>query len=317
MSKSVYSMAYGGYGPVHSLLLWSEAADLHPRIVIEAFYAGNDLFDSFDVVYSRKQLPELKSTEDGIQQQVQDAEKVEPLSKQIGRMFYMGNAGTFAIPLTATTATPVSLSGLRRVVTERSSIYGLLRRARYEIERDRVPAKPETWEVAKALARENSAYCEILATGEFKTILTPAYRLAAVDLTNVRIAEGLRISLKAIKTMQDLAAAQGIKLLVVLIPTKEYVFQDVFQDTSISLSRSYAALIENEELLWRQAKDYFDRYGIAYVDALPAFREELANHVQPYPITRDGHPNQYGHRAIAQAVASYLEQLPSTSSQRQ
>ena len=302
---------------MHSLLLWSEAADLHPRIVIEAFYAGNDLFDSFDVVYSRKQLPELKSTEDGIQQQVQDAEKVEPLSKQIGRMFYMGNAGTFAIPLTATTATPVSLSGLRRVVTERSSIYGLLRRARYEIERDRVPAKPETWEVAKALARENSAYCEILATGEFKTILTPAYRLAAVDLTNVRIAEGLRISLKAIKTMQDLAAAQGIKLLVVLIPTKEYVFQDVFQDTSISLSRSYAALIENEELLWRQAKDYFDRYGIAYVDALPAFREELANHVQPYPITRDGHPNQYGHRAIAQAVASYLEQLPSTSSQRQ
>lgn len=58
--KKVYSMAWGGYGPTHSLVMWDEAIALSPKIVIEAFYAGNDLFDSFNHVYNQGQLPELK-----------------------------------------------------------------------------------------------------------------------------------------------------------------------------------------------------------------------------------------------------------------
>jgi hypothetical protein len=57
ISHPVYEMAYGGYGPVHSLLLWNEATDLKPRVVIEAFYSGNDLYDAFNIVYNRGQLP--------------------------------------------------------------------------------------------------------------------------------------------------------------------------------------------------------------------------------------------------------------------
>ena len=45
-------MAWGGWGPVHSLILLDEAISLHPKIIIEAFYAGNDLFDAFNIVYN-------------------------------------------------------------------------------------------------------------------------------------------------------------------------------------------------------------------------------------------------------------------------
>jgi lysophospholipase L1-like esterase len=132
-------------------------------------------------------------------------------------------------------------------------------------------------------------------------------------LTDVRIAEGLKVSLRAIQAMHDLATAQRIKLIVVLIPTKEYVFRDVQH----KLSKDYAVLVENEEQLWREAKDYFDHHGIEYVDALPALHEELANHIQPYPSTQDGHPNHRGHRAIAQAVASIVRRISSDRGQSQ
>ena len=42
---STYNMAFGGYGPTHSLVLLDEALALERTVVVEAFYAGNDLWD--------------------------------------------------------------------------------------------------------------------------------------------------------------------------------------------------------------------------------------------------------------------------------
>jgi hypothetical protein len=82
--KTVYSMAYGGYGPTHSLVLWDEAVTLSPNIVIEAFYAGNDLFDSFNFVHNMGQLPELKSSDPQLQASVREAEQFEPICHSLG-----------------------------------------------------------------------------------------------------------------------------------------------------------------------------------------------------------------------------------------
>src|SRR5262245_47441025 len=46
-SQDVYSMAYGGFGPVHLLSLFDEALALKPRLIIVSFYSGNDLYDSY------------------------------------------------------------------------------------------------------------------------------------------------------------------------------------------------------------------------------------------------------------------------------
>ena len=90
LEQPVYNMGLGGYGPVHSLLLWDEAADLKPAVVIEAIYAGNDLHDSFKMVYKRGQLPELKTIDKNLQEVIAQAEVSESIGKRVSIMYRRG-----------------------------------------------------------------------------------------------------------------------------------------------------------------------------------------------------------------------------------
>lgn len=296
--KTVYSMAYGGYGPTHSLVLWDEAVALLPKIVIEAFYVGNDLSDSFDLVYNQGQLPDLKSPEPRLQASVREAEQSDPIRKRVSRIYSMRS-----IPVaTDKEATDVALW---RLLAQHSRLYGLLHRAWYESRRlintpNNTPQ--EQWEAAKAFAEAHPAYCEVFSDGQFKTIFTSAYRLVALDPGDPRILEGLQISLRAMQRMHELAATKNIRFFVVLIPTKEAVFRQLWQNPSASFRRA----TENEERVWRITKDFLEQNGIEYLDALPALREQLMTGVQPYQVSHDGHPNEHGHTAIAKLVAAYL-----------
>jgi hypothetical protein len=311
----VYSMAYGGYGPAHSLLLWEEALALSPQVVIEAFYSGNDLYDSFNLVYNDGALPELKSPDAQVRSSIREAEQSESIAMHVGRMYLMGKTPVVV-------EGEVSRAALREAFlfarfVRHSNIYGLLRRARYEL----VHRKPEPepapgagghrgprdtpearWEQAKAFAQACPAYCQVFDDGRFRTLFTSEYRLAALNLEDARIAEGLRISLAAIRRMHERAAVGGVRFLVVLIPTKETVFRDLWQNPA----SSYRSLMENEERMWRTTKAFLERHGIEHLDALPALRERLAAGIQPYQVSIDGHPNEQGHGAIARLVAAHL-----------
>jgi lysophospholipase L1-like esterase len=294
--ESVYSMAYGGYGPPHSLVLWDEAVALTPRIVIEAFYTGNDLFDSFHLVYNQGEFPELRSADPHVQDRVRDAEQAEPIARRVTRMFRR-----------EATATPTS--SLRGLIAQHSKIYGLARRALYEIRRlaaRRGDTSQDRWEAAQAFARAHPAYCQVFSDGPFKTIFTSEYRLAALDLGDPRIAEGLRISLRAMQRLEELAAAGRIRLIVVLIPTKETVFRELWRDSTAN----YRTVTASEERVSKTVKDFLERHHIEYLDALPVLREQLAIGIQPYQVTHDGHPNEHGHKAIAKLVADHLKTTP-------
>src|SRR5262249_44835415 len=129
--KRVCSMAYGGYGPTHSLILWDEAVAFSPKIIIEAFYAGNDLYDSFHHVYNQRQLPELKSADPQLQARVRQAEQSEPITKRVSGLFQQVRVNPVAVQQKTTAVTRNSFS-LRRLLSQHSRLYGLLRRARYE-----------------------------------------------------------------------------------------------------------------------------------------------------------------------------------------
>ena len=90
--------------------------------------------------------------------------------------------------------------------------------------------------------------------------------------------------------------------MVALIPTKELVFKDSVSDPGETFRR----LIENEERLWATTVSFLEDLGVEYVDALPDLREALSLGNQPYPESRDGHPNQVGQRAIAGAISRQL-----------
>jgi len=293
IAQTVYSMAYGGYGPVHSLILWDEAIALEPKIIIKAFYAGNDLFDAFSIVYNHGQLVELKSSDPQLQESICEAEESEPIAERVSRMFKMRATSK---PATRTAFFP------RAFLSQRSKIYGLLRRTRYEFNRI-LTVFQDPWERATALAEVNSEYSQVFNNGKFRTVFKSEYRFSALNLKDPRITEGYKIALRAIQRMNESAADRNIRFIVVLIPTKEFVFQELWSNPS----PTYRNLTENEVVFWKIKKTFLERNGIEYVDALPALQEQLVLGVQPYQVSHNGHPNEHGHRAIANLIAAYLK----------
>ncbi len=303
-----YGMGFGGYGPPHSLLLWDEAMALEPEVVIEAFYLGNDLFDSFDLVYGHGQLPELRSDDPTIRDAIERTELAEPLTDRVNKLLYMGkdpNATQVAAAEEAAGAEATSPISLARRVAEHSNIFGLLRRLRFEIAR-RMSAGDasgtESWAAAQAFAAAHSEYCQVFSDGQFQTVFTSEYRLNALDLDDARIAEGLAIALRSIDRMAERALAREIRLLVIVIPTKEAVFRDRWESPTPAFER----LAENERRAMALVEAHLRDRGIELLDASTALRAELAAGNQPYPVSQDGHPNAVGHRAIAEAVAARL-----------
>jgi hypothetical protein len=293
---TIYSMAYGGYGPVHSLVLLDEAVALSPAVVIEALYAGNDLFDAFDLVYNRGQYPELRSADPEVQARARQAEQTEPIAKHVSGLPRMARA-----PVASEERVAGEGFSLQRLVAQHSKIYGLVRRALFTA-RQHGQSPREAWEAAKAFAAAYPASYEVFDDGTFRTVFTSEYRLSALDLGDPRIAEGLQISLRALQRMQASAEARDIRFLVVLIPTKEAVFGRQWQHPP----EVYRRLLENEARVWNITGDFLAQNGIEYLDALPVLRGQLAAGLQPYPVSADGHLNEHGQRAIAELVAGSL-----------
>ncbi len=292
--KVVYGMAHGGYGPGHSLLLWDEAATLRPRVVVEAFYAGNDLYDSFNLVYNRRQLPDLRHADPEVERRVLAAEKRGPIGSR-------PLAGEGALP----SSPPSGESGFstRRLLDRYSRLHGLVGGIAREVRQVRQRIFPDAkWEKRARLAAADPETMRVFDDGRSRTVFTSARRLAALDQTDPRIAEGQRISLEAIARMSALALDEHVRFMVALIPTKELVFKSSVLDPSERFRR----LIENEERLWATTVSFLEDLGVEYVDALPDLREALSLGNQPYPESRDGHPNRAGQRAIAGAVNRQL-----------
>lgn len=139
-----------------------------------------------------------------------------------------------------------------------------------------------------------------------RTILTPLYRLTALDLTDPRISEGYRLTLSAIRQMKQRADEAGVGFAVLLIPTKELVFEHQVRLASTRIPPAYERLIENEKEVIHITRAFMDENGIDYIDALPALRAKVADGVQPYDYTVDGHPNAVGQHAIATSVHTAL-----------
>ena len=127
-------------------------------------------------------------------------------------------------------------------------------------------------------------------------------RLNGVDLRNPTVAEGLRICLLALDALQAKAARNGVRLLILLVPTKELVYGP----TVANASEDHRLLVEYEEFCRSEVIRRLHTRRIEVIDALPALRECLAQGGRPYPMSDDGHPSPEGHAILATAVAAAL-----------
>jgi hypothetical protein len=290
IGKTVYNMAFNGYGPVDSLILWDEAQALRPSVVLEGFYSGNDLYDVFARVHYGRQVPDLMAADRVSREAVRSSEAGQLLKERIEPLF------SRCIKPSGRAWAPY------RMLKQYSKAFALVRRLKYEAEQFFPQGE---WEQAKKLAQRDSLCYEVFDDGKARTLFAPAYRASAMDLDDVGIREGLRISLEALRRMDALARANHIRFVVVLIPTKEMVFAE---SAEMSASQTYKKAIRNEVMVWTMIRAFLDANGIEYVEPLARLRKELAEGNQPYPLSLDGHPNAAGHAVIAAAVNDKLNE---------
>lgn len=272
LGKPVYNMGLGGYGPLQYLqLARTTARQLKPHVEVVGFYFGNDLMDAHIIAHSRPYWAAWKRSD-----QAAAEGAFEPAGPAPAKRF----------------------GALRAWLGRHSMVYAVLRGTVFQrlgaMERDAVvrASPPDVrWPWSE---------------GAVHTVFTPQERLAVIDLGSPPVREGLDISKLALGALQDELAAQQVKLLVLLIPTKERAYCKHLQAQGAALPASFTRLCEAERAANQELAGFLAGRGIAHLDVRPALEAAIEQQVPLYPADSDGHPQTAGYGVIAKAVAQAL-----------
>jgi lysophospholipase L1-like esterase len=261
--KQVYNLSLGGYGPVHyDWLLEHRTVSLHPQTVIAGFYFGNDLYDAYTLVYSLEYWESLRRP---------------------------------GIPSEEIAIEPRHLLGIQR---EWLSTHSVLYRLLVRFIADNFAALKMRYFYSK------DADVIILedTTRNVKTGLTPFTWFKALDLGDLRITEGLRLSETAFARMDSLCKTHEIRFVVLLIPTKESVYSPCISEGSISHhADTLTQMLDAEQQVRDSLTAFFKAHEITYLDLLPSLQAQIGR-PDLYPADQDGHPRKAGCRVIAETI---------------
>ena len=304
--KQVYSMAFGSYGPLHCQELLPKALSLNPKLIILAFYSGNDLYDAFQLVYGERADPHwtiMKNKEQSVLDEIHRAEAKETLISE-------------AFRLTARVlGKPVGDVGKIDSVHNSSFLsrhFRIVRLVEMLIQKLSKKFAPH-----RDLERKSPDQAETTAklfwtfdNGELRTVFNPTYRQFALDRSDPRIEEGFRLCLEGMRLMAQTARRNSVPFAVLLIPTKELVFKNaVGEALGDNSDERYRRLVTTEEHVLEDVRDYLEDHEIPVIDCRDALRRSLQSGPLPYRTTNDGHPAPAGYRAIAGEVALEIDRL--------
>lgn len=143
--------------------------------------------------------------------------------------------------------------------------------------------------------------------GRVITALDVRHRYVGLNLERPKVRSGLELTKEYLGRLRELADESGLKLLVIVIPTKIRVFED-WLTPEMKKDDLLLRLLRDEARIHAELTRAMDRLGLAYVDPLSALRAGVKVE-QLYLRNQDGHPNGNGYRVIAEAVADRLSDL--------
>jgi hypothetical protein len=196
--------------------------------------------------------------------------------------------------------------GLRRWLSEHSSLYGLAR-AVYTTQAGLNQGLGEdAGEHPFELAVSLPGRIAFDADTRFRTVfLDPAYSSQALNLDDPRIRAGNAIIQRALQDIDARLRTRGIRLLVVLFPTKETVYADLMR-AQRGVPEGYFRLLEHERRLTEDLDTFLTASQIEFVDLTDALRSGLEHGVAPFPHTDNTHPNADGYALVAVAIGRAL-----------
>jgi hypothetical protein len=268
-------MGLGGYGPLQYWhLLDSRAVSLSPQTVVLGLYLGNDLSGAFGAAYNLPHWSHLRRA--GFSAAARETE---------------AHIDTNTVDLNVRTRT-----WLRKY----SVTYALLRFSVGEWLR---PLQLKYVGVTDQVVRVLDAKNRLVAA------IDPSHPGPAVDLDRAATLEGLRLTIHALDAMHATCQKKGIRLVVVLIPTKLSVFAPYLDwAEQRELNSLLRRTIENESELRRKLVSHLESSEIVYVDPLEELRA-VAMVAPIYSRSLDVHPLSEGYRVIAKSIAWSLDAL--------
>jgi lysophospholipase L1-like esterase len=288
LGENVYNLSSGGWGTTHYFAALPDALQLAPRLVIVGLYLGNDLYDAYRLAYANAEYAGLRLDPEGL-----SADTVGPkaweawhVEKRFHARFGSADPRFWGLWLRAHTA---------------------VGRA---VERFWPGGCADAWhEVGVAWAREYPEYGIAFDNGRVRTVLTTKYRLLAVDLSEPRIREGLRLTNILLPMIGTEVERHGAKLLVLLIPTKEAAFADLLATRHQAPRREYAELTRQEGRCRASVLETCATARIECLDLLPPLKAALGEGLQIYATTTESHPNPLGYSVVSAAIEARLRHL--------
>jgi lysophospholipase L1-like esterase len=312
LATPVYNMAVGATGPGRYRYLVDQALELEPRWVLTGFYVGNDLWNSLHEYYILN-VP-------GMEWRPKDPANVraiEARAKVVNEEFmdaaryltYEPPAGAKQGGARGGRERGPALSPVR-LLQDHSRIWGAARAIKGGI-RDRSRSGERFdrrhWEQLVQAARSDPGLV-VYESSRVKTILHPGHRFLGENIERDSILqEGLDLSLQTLRQIDHEVKAGGARHMVVLIPSKEFVYAEAL-DPAPGAGSVMAALARNEVEIWNQTKTFLSTNGIDFVDALPEMRRGVADGARLYPYSTQSHPDTPGYERIARAVARALDE---------
>jgi lysophospholipase L1-like esterase len=268
---SVYNLGIGGYGPLQYYHLLGRALQLMPKFLVIGLYLPNDIkgvcHPYVQTDYWKKHAPQ-----DGLdlsycqKADFDDEERVS--SKRSGMLQTAG--GMIAN----------SKIGVLVSVTAR--------RLRAYLPKDR----------EKNVVVSDALNDTIMSKSRLRVLRD------SMDLKHPEIAHSLEITKTLISRMVSRGQENGVQTVVMVIPSKEFIFHGYLARAAQPLPEVYQQMVTSEASLRSAVLAWLSSQSIAYVDIAPAISEAVTKHAGIYPHDNDGHPLPAGYEVYAKALYS-------------
>jgi lysophospholipase L1-like esterase len=298
--RDVYSMAFGGWGQVKEASLLDDALRLSPELVLVAVYMGNDFADCYRRTYLTPDHPEFRSIEPDVLAQIAEAEAASPLYQVVNDLTRSPGVAGGAKQLAKRWSRHIRILGLMR------KLYDVARGAG-QSELSGVVSESAWGELRADASKDATKWA--FESGALRTVFTPHLRHCALDADDPRMVEGLRVSLEAVSAMAAQCHQANARLVVVLIPTKEWAFQGVVEQAGLEPPAIYTTLVRKEATLRRTYLQACRDRALDTIDVGPALQGSLLAGEAAYSADSDGHPTPLGHHVIADTVKKGLRAL--------